>query len=277
MKNQAQLVSTSEILEQFYNYVFGEVPSYHFTVPKSPAFIPAVIPGKESRCLHCGKIIATAYENRGELYLDKTRLIQQQQLYSKYGLPFPDIAQGIPLVYQQEGYCTECFPVIQKKSREAAQSVYSLCSQIIRRDTRLTPALTALAKQKLPSAVITKEKMRSLLSADKSIQTMLQQYRQQRQSLTASVTNLLDKIGSPQLEAYVGKPLNILESMSGSIYNEYTAAIPAKDTPNEYFFIKATIKKSSVKDFLELPRIDSVEKYLAEPGVEEALLIAHSS
>lgn len=274
MNQQAQLLSTSEILGQAYNYAFLEIPSYHFIVPKRPAFIPATVTGKESRCLHCGKIIATAYKNHGELYLDNTRLDRQKQLYSKYGRSFPAIEAGDPLIYQQEGYCYECFPAVQKELNETAQSIYAICSQLIQGDTGLIP--TALAGLAIPPAGTTKEDLEASVAADESVQEVLQQYRRQCQNLIAAAADLLAQIATSKLEAYVGKSLNIPESMSDSIYNEYTVAMPAEDTSDEYFFVKATIKKANVENFLKLSRIDSVEKFLAEPEVKEALLLAHS-
>lgn len=238
--------SLTSLLQQSYNNAFSETPSYNFVAPTAAKLPSVIIDRKQQHCLSCGSINEIEYINYGHSYADHEHLVLQQSLHDKFGLVFPPAGNTQEFVYQQEGYCLNCFPATEQSLTTTGQSIYKLCSQLVGADSRVITDITRL------------------LDEDKDIHDYLDTYRKTSENLITEIKVLLDEIVADDFDAYVGRPMNMLDSLCSKMFNEYTILVPIQDTPEDYFFIKSSIKKQNVLTFLQLPRINTVEQVRTE-------------
>lgn len=238
--------SATSLLQQAYNNAFIETPSYNFLAP-SAAKMPAVlVDSKQQHCINCGCINEVQYVKTGSSYADHEQLALQKILHEKYNLDFPHSGEIQEFTFQQEGYCTNCFPMVEKSLSNPGQLLYKLCSRLVGADAMV-----------LSDVIL-------LLDADKEIHDYLAAYRETSEALIAEIKALLSEITSDSFEAYVGRPMNLFDSLSLKMFNEYTVLAPIQGTPEDFFFVKGSIKKTNVLNFLQLPRIYTVEQLLNE-------------
>lgn len=238
--------STTSILQQSYNNAFIETPSYNFISPEAAKLPPVIVNRKQQRCICCGTISEIEYINNGLSYADQEQLDSQQTLHNKYSLEFPPAGTGQEFVYQQEGYCAACFPITEQKLASPGQAVYKLCSQLVGADARVINDISLL------------------LDENKDINDYLTSYRRISETLITEIKALLDETDAETFEAYVGRSMNMFDTLSNKMFNEYTVLFPTHDTPKDYFFIKSSIKRQNVLTFLQIPRIYKVDQLITE-------------
>ncbi len=260
----------SNILQKCYEDAFAELPSYNFIPPQRVSTLfPVTMPGKACHCLSCDQTVEVEYTSGSAVYADKDCLDAQRTLYKKYDLGFPDIEKGEPLVYLQEGYCTECSNKLADSS-DTGQLVYNLSTQLVAASMQLIPSLLPVIKNSIKAN--DREAVFQAAEENAEAQKILKDYAAFSLSLVQKIASLLDTIEYGTFTAYTGRPLTMVDSMSATLFNEYTVAVPVKTTPAYWFYIKSTIKKEKVRQFLSTPRITTVNEVLAEPGVMEILL-----
>lgn len=270
-------------LEQVFTFAFIETAVYHFVFPKQAQYVAARISKKICRCLCCNEIIEVAFRNESVVHIEKSRLAEQKKRYAALGLPFPAVAQGEPLVYQQTGYCEKCFAANLQQPEQPAQLVYHLCRQIYELDRqfaaaagRLMDAAVSSWLEKTPDQqffsydlsgyIAVRELLSGVVANDEAVNRHIREYQRRLTELAGQVKAHLTCMAANKFTAIVGKPLDIYETMAVDIYNEYTVAFPEPDMPAGEFFTEASLVKDRIIMFLEQGRIKAPDDLLRELG-----------
>lgn len=285
-KQPDMLLEITEGLCQGYNYAFSAMPVYHFIVPQQTRTIAVRINQKIYHCLDCNETLEVDLKDGGVdglVFPDRTRMIEQQEIHTKYGLPFPEIVEGMKINYRTSGYCPKCFAVwAAQASDQPGQAVYNLCSLLMEIDRQVMPNAVGVMKQELlawltakeptwqqerPDSVCLQEQLRQFLGASQRLADVLAQYDTVSRHLIQEIEELLAVIPSEHFSAYVGRLVNHFESLCDSYYNEYTMIVPVEQTPDEYYFVQTALTKTRVEVFLRLRRSINVAELVRESGI----------
>jgi len=288
MTNQVQHeLSITDNLQKVFEYAFIEPTSYHFVFPKADKFVPIKITKKEYRCLHCGEMMEVFFKERDFVYIEKVRLDRQQWLYDKLELQFPNVELGEPLVYLQEGYCKKCFSAHLQNTENVSQFISNICSDLNKADVQVVDrskglmdatvrqwlagiaSIDQLSGYDLSNYISIRSVISQVIGSTEALTKCVNDYRQETDKLIKTAVLHLAKITEEKFEAYVGYPINAFDSMSDTLYNEYTVLFPEDDTLSEKFYVKLPVRKERVLAFLEQKRIDDVSVLMNETGFSD--------
>lgn len=275
-------------LQNVFTFAFIETATYHFVFPKPDQYMLVNMPGKLCRCLSCNEITEVRFNHDGAVHIRKDRLEGQRQIYQELGLKFPAVEQGEPLIYQQTGYCEKCSASRLQRSEQAGQVIYPLCRSLYELDRQFGVRAGGLIDHVVRNWLKTRirkhsvgdelcgcgELLSRVILKDEAVIRHVQEYQLEVNRLAGQARDCLSGISASRFTAFVGRPLNIYESMADDIYNEYTVVFPDGNTPAREFYVETVIIKDRVHMFLEQNRIDSPEGLLRELGFDDQWITA---
>lgn len=273
-------------LASVYEYCFVETVPYAFFKPNPTRDIAVNLRAKEYRCPVCGKMTRVAYRYHGDTYFSKGKLAEQRRTYDALGLDFPtmgEIASGVPFVNEAIGICAPCAEKQFGQAEEPAQRVVNLAEQLHCADA----LVVAAAKQAMEASlarwlaaadaetiqqfdVSTMEKMRDLICAimladTAGVQEALTEYRAVVHHGKEECARLLTELPAV-FTAQVGRSTHAPESMSDTVYHEYTVAFATAEAPREVFYFPRRVEKQRLEMLLEQPRLTTLAELFSEVG-----------
>ncbi|MEG6584648.1 hypothetical protein [Dendrosporobacter sp. 1207_IL3150] len=274
-------------LQNVFNYTFVETTMYYFIVPKSDKYAPIRVSKKNYKCSACGESHDVSFKHDGNVHIEKSRLSAQKNLYAKLGLSFPAVEKGEPIVYQQIGYCENCYEKCLKNTEDDRQAIYNLCKQVNQLDNQFVVTadelfdkiilswlesitdVEQLTEYNLSGYMAIREVLVKLIVSNEDAVQYVKDYQEKTAALAKMIHGYLTRVNETKFDAFVGKPLDIYESMAEEIYNEYTVLFPVDGTPSIEFYSESNILKERVIMFLDQQRIDSVTMLINETGFSD--------